>query len=191
MVFPGVQKTTWNYDREAKAWYFHRFYDFQPDLNTSNPEVQAEILKIMGFWIQAGVSGFRMDAVPFIISSKGPGVRKPKEQFDMLRVFRRIPPVAPGRLHCAGGSQCPPGNRHGLLRQRRRAHAHAVQFPGQPTPLLCIGSRRYPPAGQSVEKRLSRGRQRRNGGSFCEIMTNLTWVVCKRSSGKLYLRRLV
>ena len=51
----------------AKAWYFHRFYDFQPDLNTSNPEVQAEILKIMGFWLQLGVSGFRMDAVPFVI----------------------------------------------------------------------------------------------------------------------------
>jgi maltose alpha-D-glucosyltransferase / alpha-amylase len=90
MVFPGVQKTTWSYDREAKAWYFHRFYDFQPDLNTSNPEVQAEILKIMGFWIQSGVSGFRMDAVPFIISTKGPGVRKPKEQFDMLRMFREF-----------------------------------------------------------------------------------------------------
>ena len=51
MVFPGVQKSTWSYDDAAKAWYFHRFYDFQPDLNTSNPEVQAEILKIMGFWI--------------------------------------------------------------------------------------------------------------------------------------------
>jgi maltose alpha-D-glucosyltransferase/alpha-amylase len=49
MVFPGVQKSTWSYDEMAKAWYFHRFYDFQPDLNTSNPEVQAEILKIMGF----------------------------------------------------------------------------------------------------------------------------------------------
>jgi maltose alpha-D-glucosyltransferase/alpha-amylase len=69
---------------------FHRFYDFQPDLNTSNPEVQAEILKIMGFWIQSGVSGFRMDAVPFIISTKGPRVRKPKEQFDMLRMFREF-----------------------------------------------------------------------------------------------------
>jgi maltose alpha-D-glucosyltransferase / alpha-amylase len=90
MVFPGVQKTTWSYDREAKAWYFHRFYDFQPDLNTSHPEVQAEILKIMGFWIQAGVSGFRMDAVPFIIATKGPNVRKPKEQFAMLRVFREF-----------------------------------------------------------------------------------------------------
>jgi maltose alpha-D-glucosyltransferase / alpha-amylase len=90
MVFPGVQKSTWSYDQEAKAWYFHRFYDFQPDLNTSNPEVQAEILKIMGFWIQLGVSGFRMDAVPFIISTKGPNVSKPKEQYDMLRDFREF-----------------------------------------------------------------------------------------------------
>jgi maltose alpha-D-glucosyltransferase/alpha-amylase len=90
MVFPGVQKTTWSYDGEARAYYFHRFYNFQPDLNTSHPEVQAEILKIMGFWIQQGVSGFRMDAVPFIISTKGPTVKKPKEQFDMLRSFREF-----------------------------------------------------------------------------------------------------
>ena len=90
MVFPGVQKSTWSYDDQAKAWYFHRFYDFQPDLNTSNPEVQAEILKIMGFWIQLGVSGFRMDAVPFIIATKGPKVRKPEEQYDMLRGFREF-----------------------------------------------------------------------------------------------------
>src|SRR6185295_5455722 len=60
MVFPGVQKTTWSFDKEARLYYFHRFYDFQPDLNTSNPHVLAEILKIMGFWIQLGVSGFRM-----------------------------------------------------------------------------------------------------------------------------------
>jgi maltose alpha-D-glucosyltransferase/alpha-amylase len=90
MVFPGVQKSTWNYDETARAWYFHRFYDFQPDLNTSNPDVQAEILKIMGFWIQLGVSGFRMDAVPFVIGTKGPKVRKPVEQYDMLRTFREF-----------------------------------------------------------------------------------------------------
>src|SRR4051794_1573853 len=90
MVFPGVQKSTWTHDKEAKAWYFHRFYDFQPDLNTSHPEVQAEILKIMGFWIQLGVSGFRMDAVPFVISTKGAKVRKPVEQYDMLRSLREF-----------------------------------------------------------------------------------------------------
>ncbi len=90
MVFPGVQKSTWSRDPVAKAWYFHRFYDFQPDLNTANPEVQAEILKIMGFWIQLGVSGFRMDAVPFVIAAKGANVRKPVENYDMLRSFREF-----------------------------------------------------------------------------------------------------
>jgi len=90
VVFPGVQKSTWTYDKLAKAWYFHRFYDFQPDLNTSNPTVQAEILKIMGFWIQLGVSGFRMDAVPFVIAKKGAQVSRPTQQYDMLRTFREF-----------------------------------------------------------------------------------------------------
>jgi maltose alpha-D-glucosyltransferase/alpha-amylase len=88
--FPGVQKSTWTYDRVAKAWYFHRFYDFQPDLNTANLEVRAEILKIMGFWLQLGVSGFRMDAVPFVISAEGAGVKRMIEHYDMLREFREF-----------------------------------------------------------------------------------------------------
>jgi maltose alpha-D-glucosyltransferase/alpha-amylase len=90
VVFPGVQKTTWSYDEVAKAYYFHRFYDFQPDLNTANPEVQAEILKIMGFWLQLGVSGFRMDAVPFVISEKGAKITKPQEDYEMLRTFSQF-----------------------------------------------------------------------------------------------------
>jgi maltose alpha-D-glucosyltransferase / alpha-amylase len=87
VVFPGVQKSTWTYDEAAKNYYFHRFYDFQPDLNTTHPDVQAEILKIMGFWLQLGVSGFRMDAVPFVIAEKGPAVTQVKEQYEMLRTF--------------------------------------------------------------------------------------------------------
>ena len=90
VVFPGVQKSTWSYDKEAREWYFHRFYDFQPDLNTANREVQAEILKIMGFWIQLGVAGFRMDAVPFVIATKGPKAKKSQEQYEMLRTFREF-----------------------------------------------------------------------------------------------------
>ncbi len=90
VVFPGVQKSTWDYDDAAKCWYFHRFYEFQPDLNTSHPEVQAEILKIMGFWLQLGVSGFRMDAVPFVIAIKGPEIAQPVEQYEMLREFREF-----------------------------------------------------------------------------------------------------
>ena len=90
IVFPGVQTSTWSYDDVAKAWYFHQFYDFQPDLDTSNPNVQAEILKIMGFWLQLGVSGFRMDAVPFVIASKRAGQKKVVENYAMLRSFREF-----------------------------------------------------------------------------------------------------
>lgn len=87
MVFPGVQKSTWTWEKKARSYYFHRFYDFQPDLNTAHPEVQAEILKIMGFWLQLGVDGFRMDAVPFVIAKKGADQARSFEQYDMLRSF--------------------------------------------------------------------------------------------------------
>jgi maltose alpha-D-glucosyltransferase/alpha-amylase len=89
MVFPGVQKSTWSWDAEARAYYFHRFYDFQPDLNTCNPEVRAEIKRIIGYWLELGVSGFRVDALPFVISEKGPHVGHPPPQdFDFLRELR-------------------------------------------------------------------------------------------------------
>jgi maltose alpha-D-glucosyltransferase/alpha-amylase len=88
MVFPGVQKSTWSYDAEAREWYFHRFYDFQPDLNTQNPEVREEIKRVMGYWLELGVSGFRVDALPFVISEKGPSIGKPVQDFDFLRELR-------------------------------------------------------------------------------------------------------
>src|SRR5207245_2235735 len=84
MVFPGVQKTTWNYDREARAWYFHRFYDFQPDLNFQNPAVKEEIRKVMGYWLQLGVAGFRVDAVPFVIEDAPTSTRRAPLHFDYL-----------------------------------------------------------------------------------------------------------
>ncbi|MCA1712742.1 MAG: alpha-amylase family protein, partial [Actinobacteria bacterium] len=88
MVFPGQQKETWTYDRTAKAWYYHRFYDFQPDLNTANPLVQDEIERILGFWLSLGVSGFRMDAAPFIIELTEPGNPNSPKDFGQLTKYR-------------------------------------------------------------------------------------------------------
>ena len=73
MVFPGTQKSTWTFNDTAGMWYFHRFYDHQPDLDTYHPSVRHEITKIMGYWLELGISGFRMDAVPFIVAEKGVG----------------------------------------------------------------------------------------------------------------------
>src|SRR5262245_46168644 len=66
-VFPGYQDAIWSYDRRAQAYYYHRFYDFQPDLNVANPAVREELERVMGFWLQLGVAGFRVDAAPFLI----------------------------------------------------------------------------------------------------------------------------
>ncbi|MER5606088.1 alpha-amylase family protein [Micromonospora tulbaghiae] len=89
MVFPGEQHETWTYDRTAKAWYYHRFYKFQPDLNIENPRVRAEIKKITSFWLQLGVSGFRMDAVPFIIERTEPGNPNSPKDFEFLTDLRQ------------------------------------------------------------------------------------------------------
>jgi maltose alpha-D-glucosyltransferase / alpha-amylase len=87
MVFPGVQKATWTRDAVAGEYYFHRFYEFQPDLNTWEPAVKREITRIMGFWLQLGVSGFRMDAVPFLIEKKGAGIA-PRKDYELLHQMR-------------------------------------------------------------------------------------------------------
>jgi maltose alpha-D-glucosyltransferase / alpha-amylase len=89
MVFPGVQKTTWTRDPVAREYYFHRFYNFQPDLNTWNEDYQLELMRIMGFWLQLGVSGFRMDAVPFLIERKGADAA-PGKDFQMLHEMRKF-----------------------------------------------------------------------------------------------------
>lgn len=90
MVFPGVQKSTWTLDKKTGAYYHHRFHSFQPDLNIDNEEVRAEIRRIMGYWLELGVEGFRVDAVPFILESQKPGQPNRKIRFEYLREMRRF-----------------------------------------------------------------------------------------------------
>jgi maltose alpha-D-glucosyltransferase/alpha-amylase len=89
IVFPGEQTETWTYDETAKAWYFHRFYDFQPDLNWANPAVRDEIGKVMGFWQQLGASGFRVDAAPFVLEQVTPDVDPAPKDFTILDRWRQ------------------------------------------------------------------------------------------------------
>jgi len=90
MVFPGVQDSTWTLDKKSNSYYFHRFFAHQPDLNTDNPAVRREILKIMGYWLQLNISGFRVDAVPFILESPSPNKKKSELKFDYLKEMRRF-----------------------------------------------------------------------------------------------------
>lgn len=89
IVFPGEQTETWTFDDDAKQWYFHRFYDFQPDLNWANPAVRAEIKKVMGFWLQLGASGFRIDAAPFVLEQVSAEVDPGPLDFSILDDWRQ------------------------------------------------------------------------------------------------------
>ncbi|MCU1664858.1 MAG: alpha amylase catalytic region [Pseudonocardia sp.] len=71
VVFPDQETGLWEYDKKAKQYYLHRFYKHQPDLNVANPAVRDEVARIMGFWMQLGLSGFRVDAVPFFLETDG------------------------------------------------------------------------------------------------------------------------
>jgi maltose alpha-D-glucosyltransferase / alpha-amylase len=88
IVFPGEQETTWSFDKTAGAWFYHRFYDFEPDLNIANPEVRTEIERIVAFWLQLGVAGFRMDAAPFVIELTEAGNPTPPQDFEFLTRLR-------------------------------------------------------------------------------------------------------
>jgi maltose alpha-D-glucosyltransferase/alpha-amylase len=90
MIFPGVQHRTWTRDAASGQWYFHRFYDHQPNLNLGNPEVRTELRRIIGYWLQQGVHGFRLDALPFLLSSPPDkdGRVTPGERFEYLEELR-------------------------------------------------------------------------------------------------------
>jgi trehalose synthase len=70
-VFPDAEDSIWSWDRKARQWYLHHFYAHQPDLNIENSSVRDEIAKIVGFWLELGVDGFRIDAVPFLLERAG------------------------------------------------------------------------------------------------------------------------
>jgi maltose alpha-D-glucosyltransferase/alpha-amylase len=90
-VFPGEEESVWSYDEVAEAFYYHRFYHFQPDLNLANSDVREEIRKIMGFWLQLGVSGFRVDAATLMIDNKG-GLESTKleDPYGVLKDMRHF-----------------------------------------------------------------------------------------------------
>ncbi len=91
VVFPDEEDSIWTKDEKSGEWYLHNFYRHQPDLNTSNPAVRDEIAKMMGFWLELGIDGFRIDAVPFSLEVNGGYTETPQfftDPHDFLRNLR-------------------------------------------------------------------------------------------------------
>jgi len=91
-TFPDQESSVWQYDDKTEQYYLHRFYKQQPDLNVANPAVRDEVAKVMGFWLELGLSGFRVDAVPFFLETLGvdggeASLADPHEYLRALRSF--------------------------------------------------------------------------------------------------------
>ncbi len=88
IIFKDFEHSNWTWDPVAKAYYWHRFYSHQPDLNFTNPAVQKEMLRIIDYWIDMGVDGFRLDAVPYLFEKEGTNCENLPETHDFLKKLR-------------------------------------------------------------------------------------------------------
>ncbi|MBI2835554.1 MAG: maltose alpha-D-glucosyltransferase [Acidobacteria bacterium] len=89
VMFVDTEKSNWTWDTEAKAYYWHRFFHHQPDLNYDNPKVRRAMLRVMRFWFDLGVDGMRLDAVPYLIEREGTNCENLPETHDVLKEIRR------------------------------------------------------------------------------------------------------
>jgi maltose alpha-D-glucosyltransferase/alpha-amylase len=112
MGFPGVEQDSWHKDSLSGNYYFHRFYRFEPDLNYQNPEVAEEAEHIIGYWLDQGLDGFRLDAVPFMIDDPRQNAEKPRFDFNLLhRLTRFVIRHKPGAVLLGEANVDPDENR--------------------------------------------------------------------------------
>src|SRR6201997_2160167 len=108
IIFRDTETSNWAWDPEAKAYYWHRFFSHQPDLNFDNPHVLRAVLRIMDFWLRLGVDGFRLDAVPYLVEREGTNNENLRETHDVLKRIRaELELHASGRMLLAEANQWP------------------------------------------------------------------------------------
>jgi maltose alpha-D-glucosyltransferase/alpha-amylase len=108
IVFPDVEKSNWTWDPEAKAYYWHRFFSHQPDLNFDNPRVVDAVLRVMKRWLEAGVDGFRLDAVTYLCEREGtPNDNLPETHAVVKRLRQEMDAFAKGRIFIAEANHWP------------------------------------------------------------------------------------
>ncbi|MBV8977669.1 MAG: maltose alpha-D-glucosyltransferase [Alphaproteobacteria bacterium] len=108
IIFLDAEKSNWTWDEEAKAYYWHRFYSHQPDLNFDNPAVLEEAISVMRYWLDMGVDGLRLDAVPYLVEREGTNNENLPETHAILKRIRaEIDAHYPGRMLLAEANQWP------------------------------------------------------------------------------------
>jgi maltose alpha-D-glucosyltransferase/alpha-amylase len=108
IIFLDTEMSNWAWDPISKAYYWHRFFSHQPDLNYDNPAVRAEMWKVMRFWLEMGVDGFRLDAVPYLVEREGTNCENLPETHEVLKELRKkLDEEFPGRMLLAEANQWP------------------------------------------------------------------------------------
>ncbi|WP_062210135.1 maltose alpha-D-glucosyltransferase [Aureimonas sp. AU12] len=112
IIFLDTETSNWTWDPVAGQYFWHRFYSHQPDLNFDNPKVMDEVLKTMRFWLDKGVDGLRLDAIPYLIEREGTNNENLKETHDVLKTIRaEIDAHYPDRMLLAEANQWPEDTR--------------------------------------------------------------------------------
>jgi len=108
IIFKDFETSNWAWDPVAKAYYWHRFYSHQPDLNFDNPEVREEMFRRLDFWLRRGVDGVRLDAIPYLFEREGTNCENLPETHAFLKQLRRhVDEEFPGRMLLAEANQWP------------------------------------------------------------------------------------
>ena len=108
IIFQDFELSNWTWDPVARAYYWHRFFSHQPDLNFDNPQVHKAVIQALEFWLKLGVDGFRLDAIPYLYEREGTNCENLPETHDYLRDLRRhVDAHFPNRLLLAEANQWP------------------------------------------------------------------------------------
>lgn len=108
IIFTDTEHSNWSWDPLARQYYWHRFFSHQPDLNYDNPAVRREMLDIMAFWLDRGIDGFRVDAVPYLFEREGTNCENLPETHGFCKEMRRLVDERyPGTLLLAEANQWP------------------------------------------------------------------------------------
>ena len=108
IIFVDTEMSNWAWDPISKSYYWHRFFNHQPDLNYDNPAVREAMWEVMKFWLDIGVDGFRLDAVPYLIERDGTSCENLPETHEIVRDFRKRMDLAyPGKMLLAEANQWP------------------------------------------------------------------------------------
>ena len=108
IIFTDTERSNWAWDSNRQQYYWHRFFSHQPDLNYDNPEVQEAMMGILRFWLNLGLDGFRLDAVPYLFEREGTNCENlPETHAFLKRVRKEVDAAFPGRVLLAEANQWP------------------------------------------------------------------------------------